>query len=78
MMEEWLRSVRKKQSNFRKRRKSGCSSNDMAAMLCFILGVYGERFFLYLYSRLGAISPKVFCLICLMGTYFIITKFIHK
>lgn len=53
-------------------------SSDFAAMLCFMLGVYGERFFLYVYSLLGAISPETFSAVCLLGTYSVIASFIHN
>lgn len=52
--------------------------NDFATMLCFMLGVYGERFFLYIYSRLGTISPRMFSFMSLICAYFILDKFIHK
>jgi hypothetical protein len=54
------------------------TSSDFAAMLCFVLGVYGERFFLYVYSLLGEISPETFSFVCLIGTYSIIVRFIHS
>ena len=50
------------------------TSSDFAAMLCFVLGVYGERFFLYVYSLLG----EIFSFVCLIGTYSIIVRFIHS
>lgn len=53
-------------------------SNDLAAMLCFVLGVYGERFFLYVHSLIGAMSPETFSFVCLIGTYSVIISFIHN
>lgn len=53
-------------------------SSDFATMLCFLLGVYGERFFLYVYSLLGEISPETFSFVCLIGTYSILNRFIHS
>lgn len=58
--------------------KKNTISSDFAAMLCFMLGVYGERFFLYVYSLLGEISPETFSFVCLLGTYIIIVSFIHN
>lgn len=53
-------------------------SNDFIAMLCFILGVYGERFFLNVYALLGEIPPKIFSCVCLICSYYIIIKFSHN
>lgn len=53
-------------------------SNEFMAMLCFVLGVYGERFFVYIYSLLEKVSPEQFSFVCLLCTYFCISRFIHN
>lgn len=40
----------------------------------FILGVYGERTFTYLYSLFKSLSPKVFSFFCLVIAYYGIRK----
>lgn len=52
--------------------------NDFAVMVCFMLGVYGERFFLYICSLLRWKSPEEFAFLCLFASYCIISKFIHN
>ena len=63
--------VQKIQNNFF--RKS--HSNDIATMLCFLLGIYGERFFTCIYIYIKKLSPETFCFIGLTCTYLIIMKF---
>lgn len=78
MMKNLLCLLSKALSNLRARLKERYSLNDIAAMLCFILGVYGERFFLTIYYHLSGVSPKMFCFICLMAAYTIITRLLHN
>lgn len=50
---------------------------DMSEMLCFLLGIYGERFFSYMYVYLKKVSPEMFCFICLICIYLFIAKFMR-
>lgn len=54
------------------------SIGSIAEMLCFLLGVYGERAFLHIYSFLGKISPEMFCFMGILFTYLAIIRFIHN
>ncbi len=47
---------------------------DMVEMLCFLLGIYGERIFLHIYMCLKKMSPDVFCFMCLICAYLLIAK----
>lgn len=66
--------VQKIQNNFFNK----IPSNDMATMLCFFLGIYGERFFTCMYIYIKKVSPEAFCFICLTCTYLIIMKFMGR
>ncbi len=76
-MKGFLFWIRKLQASFISWNKKYFLSGDYANMLCFVLGIYGERFFLYVYSLLRTISPEEFSFVCLIGTYCFIVKFIH-
>ena len=52
--------------------------NDHISLLSFTLGIYGERFFLYVHKFLKNMSPEMFSFICILGSYYLITKIFKK
>lgn len=50
------------------------SLESVSSMSCFILGVYGERVFIYLHTLFKSLSPEIFSFFCILCTYLGIRK----